>query len=141
MEGNGDPANRAPMRWDLATTQNPVLVWERRLINLRKTHAALRIGDYTPLQSSRLLAFARTTDKVRDTVFVIVNPTDQPVKETFGSRVGKIMSWGDLRDQLSTDHFPSINGLIKVDMPPKSIRILTPITDPMNGYSPYDRVP
>ena len=64
MTGGADPENRGPMRWDLVTADNPELAWMKRLIALRKAHRALRIGDYRTLESTNLLAFERTTDRV-----------------------------------------------------------------------------
>ncbi len=140
MEGQGDPQNRAPMRWDLVREDNPDYAFMKKLIQIRKAHPALRYGDFTALQSDKLLAFSRTTDKLRDTVFVLMNPTDEKVKEVFPGRVGRILSWGELRDQLGTGRARSINGMIEVEVPARSMMIMTLSTDPYGGYSPYDRV-
>jgi glycosidase len=141
MTGPGDPENRAPMRWDLANDQNPDLAWMRKIIAIRKSHPALRYGDFTALDTENLLAFTRTTDQLRETVLVVVNPTDSRRKEVFPTRIGRLMSWGEMQDILTWERIRSVEGLLTVEVPPRSIRILTPVVAPTNGYSPYNRVP
>lgn len=63
MTGGDDPANRGPMRWDLASDGNPEFVWMTKLITLRKQHRALRIGNFRLIDSDRLLAFERYTNR------------------------------------------------------------------------------
>ncbi|MFZ4506765.1 MAG: glycoside hydrolase family 13 protein [Fimbriimonas sp.] len=140
MRGAGDPQNRAPMRWDLVNDASPDLAWTRQLTQIRKEHPALRYGDFRALESDRLLAFVRSTDKFRDNVIVVVNPTTETVRETFPSRIGRFQSWGEARDVLGSPKIRSITGLLQVEVPPQSARIYVPITDPSNGYSSYDRI-
>lgn len=141
MTGAGDPQNRAPMRWDLVNDDNPNLAWVRRLLAVRKSHPALRYGDFTALDTDRLLAFVRTTGKVAETTFVVMNPTDETVKETFPTRVGRLMSWGGLKDVLSGKEARTINGLLSMEMAPRSVEILVPILNKVGGYTPYHRIP
>lgn len=141
MKGDGDPANRAPMRWDLVKADNPDLASTRRLVKIHNSHPALRYGDFQGLATERLLAFSRTTDRLRDSVIVVLNPTDQPVKETFPTRIGWLMSWGGLRDLLTGARAVSVNGMLTVDMKPKSAMILAPDLGPLEGSSPYFRIP
>ncbi len=141
MEGRGDPENRAPMRWDLANSQNRDYEWVRRLLVLRRTHPALRMGDFAALDTNRLLAFARTTDKVRDSTLVVINPTRETVKETFPTRVGRLMSWGELEDGLSLQRVKSVNGMVTIELPPHGIAVYAPVAEKNGGYSPYDRIP
>lgn len=138
MKGTGDPENRAPMRWDLANKNNADLAWMRKIVEIRKKHPALRYGNFTVFDSDKLLAFARTTNKVRDTVLVVLNPTDQEVKETLGVRLGRLFSWGELDDALTGEQTRSITGLMTVTVKPKSVLILTPRTE---GNDAYDRIP
>jgi cyclomaltodextrinase len=137
MTGAGDPANRAPMRWDLATPSNPTLAWVRRLTALRRTHPALRYGDVRFLSSERLLAFARVTDRVRDSVIVVVNPTSESVTETIPTRLGKLMSWGNLIDKIGGGRTVAVNGIIDVTVSPQSMLMLVPDV----SSSAYRRVP
>jgi glycosidase len=141
MQGAGDPQNRAPMRWDLVNDHNEALSWVRKLVSVRKAHPALRYGDFAALDTDKLLAFVRTTGKVSETVLVVVNPTHEPVEEVFATRVGRIMSWGQMRDVLSGREVPAINGLMQLKIDPQSVMILSPVIGTSGGYSPYHRVP
>ena len=140
IPGQGDPANRAPMRWDLVNGQNQDLTMVKQLAKLHRENPALRYGDFTALDTDKLLAFTRTTDKLRDTVIVIVNPTDLPVKEVFATRVGRLMSWGDMKDLLTGAHLNTVSGFITAEMKPKTAMILVPVIDKSKGYSAYDRI-
>lgn len=140
MPGNGDPANRAPMRWDLVTDSNPDLANVRKLIEVRRAHPALRYGDFTALRTDKLLAYIRTTDKLRQAMVVVVNPTDQPVEETFAVRIGQIMSWGQLKDTLSDEVVRVVTGQLTLKLPPKSSRIYAVVDDSSMGYSQYGRI-
>ncbi|MEI7576462.1 MAG: alpha-amylase family glycosyl hydrolase [Armatimonadota bacterium] len=140
MEGKDDPMNRAPMRWDLVSDSNPDLASTRKLVALRKESPALRYGDCLGLATEKLLGFVRTTDKVREAVIVVANPTSKAVTETFPSRVGRIMSWGELEDALSGTKYRSVNGMLTVTVPPKSVQVLRPITSATDGISRYHRI-
>lgn len=141
MQGAGDPQNRAPMRWDLVNDKNSNLSWIRRLIGIRKAHPALRYGDFAALDTDKLLAFVRTTGRIVDTTLVVVNPTREPVKEVFATRVGRLLSGGKLRDLFTGKQMNTINGLLTAEVAPQSVMILVPVSDKRGGYSPYHRVP
>jgi glycosidase len=140
MTGAGDPQNRAPMRWDSATDDNPDLHWIRRLTHLRHTLPALRYGDFTALQTEQLLAFTRTTDTPAETVLVVTNPTNTPITETFPTRIGWWMSGGELEDACTHERVHTVSGLVTLTLPPHSVRLYAPVRTPAYGYSPYDRV-
>jgi glycosidase len=140
MTGDGDPANRAPMRWDLATDKNQELTHVKKLIRIRKSHPALRLGDFLALDTNRLFAFVRTTDKVMDSVLVAANPTAEPVTETIAVRIGKLMSWGEMDDLLTGAKIHVINGLTTITVPPRSVALYAPSQQIQGGYSPYHRI-
>jgi len=139
MEGAGDPGSRGPMRWDLVSSKNLELTWTKRLVQIRKTHRALRIGDYVPLDSDRLLAFARTTDKALETVFVFANPTSETVKESVSTREGRLMNGGQLKDLIDGSTISTFSGIADVSVPPKSARVYV-MVKPTGGYTPYKRI-
>lgn len=134
IEGAGDPANRAPMRWDLLKSPNADYDWIKALIKIRKSSPALRHGDFRLLATKNIFGFARITDRVRDGAVVLVNPTGKEQTEVTSIRFGKVMSWGDLQDQVSKQRVQSVNGIIEVKMRPRSVMILTPVIG-----SVYDR--
>jgi glycosidase len=141
MEGVGDPGSRGPMRWDLATDENEEHVWMRKLIAMRRDNRALRIGDFRLLDSSRLLAFMRNTDRIAESLYVMANPTDQPVKEVLVIRDSKLMSYTRLDDLLSDRHFTVMAGTLTVEVPPRTVLVLKPAVDQeTENYTPYKRV-
>ncbi|HLO99651.1 MAG TPA: alpha-amylase family glycosyl hydrolase, partial [Fimbriimonas sp.] len=140
MEGGGDPENRAPMRWDLNTADNQTLAWTKKMIGIRGKNRALRFGDFHALQTEQLFAFTRTSGYLKDSVVVVVNPTSKPITETFAHRIGKLMGWQEMKDSLSTEKVFQKSGLMTITVPPKSIRILTPVMTRKNGFSPTDRI-
>ncbi|HRK30642.1 MAG TPA: glycoside hydrolase family 13 protein [Tepidisphaeraceae bacterium] len=142
MDGGGDPANRAPMRWDLVKDGNADLLWMRKLIALRKQNRALRIGEYRTVDTQKLLAFSRQTDRVAEHVLVVVNPTDKPIRELFTPRDSKLMSYARLRDQLDEAvEEIMVAGRIEMEVPAKTVRVLMPvIPDGASEYSAFKRV-
>ncbi|MFM7972210.1 MAG: alpha-amylase family glycosyl hydrolase [Betaproteobacteria bacterium] len=153
MTGGGDPAQRGPMRWDWVQPDHPELRWTRKLIQLRRSHRALRVGDFRLLDTQHLLAFERHTNRVADTVLVLANPSDQAVTETVALRNGMLMDDAPLQDALlaheahpQAAHRPEPlkvgAGFLTVTIAPWGVRVLTPLVpDPAKGYSVYKRIP
>ncbi|MFD2365237.1 alpha-amylase family glycosyl hydrolase [Pseudoduganella sp. GCM10020061] len=140
MTGEGDPAMRAPMRWDLVRDDNPTLGWTRQLVRLRKQHRALRIGDYRPVTSHRLFAFERHTDRARDTVIVLANPSSADVAETVMLGNSKLMNNWMMVDALTGAKIQLVSGLLDVKLPAHTVLVLVPELSPGGGYSAYKRV-
>ena len=138
MEGKGDPGSRGPMRWDLVKTTNPETRWIKKLIALRKSHPALRIGDYAALDTEKLLGFARKTDRALDTVFVLVNPSDEAITESVSCREGRLMNGGQLKDVLTGALVTSYSGMIDVRVPARTARVFEMVSP--KGYTPYKRI-
>lgn len=142
MDGGGDPEMRAPMRWDLATDDNPHLVWTRTLAQLHNEHRALRVGDFRMVETDRLLGFERYTDRVADTVVVLANPTDASVTETVMVANSKLMNPFIMTDLLGSGSAPVrvSCGLLNVTIPAHGFLVLSPEINPAGGYSSYKRV-
>ncbi|MES1147245.1 MAG: alpha-amylase family glycosyl hydrolase, partial [bacterium] len=140
MDGGGDPACRAPMRWDLVTSNNKDLAWVKQMVALRKANPALRYGDFKALRTNKLLAYLRTTDQLRQSVMVVVNPTDQAVTETFAVRIGRLMSWGEMKDAMGGQSIRAIAGQATVTMKPKSVCVFNVVDSTDMGYSQYSRI-
>lgn len=138
--GGIDPANRAPMRWDLVGDDNPTLALHRRLIDLRRRKRALRVGDLRWLVTDRLIGFERHTDRIDDAVFVLANPSPEPVAETALMPESKLMDIAGM-DELFTDrHHRNYRGTLAIELGPWQVAVLTPTTAPIDGYTPYKRV-
>jgi glycosidase len=143
MTGGDDPEMRAAMRWDLVTPENKALAWTRRLVAMHQQHRALRVGDYRPVSTGRLFGFERHTDRVADTVLVLVNPGDQAVTETVMVANSKLMDGTRMIDLLDAQGAPELRphaALMHVTMAPKSFRVLKPDVAPNGGYTNYKRV-
>ena len=146
MSGGEDPENRAPMRWDLATPDNPTLSFYRRLLKLRHGEPALRWGDFRRLHSEKLFAFLRRSLSAKETVVVIANPSDKPVTEFLQLRESKLQDVTPLRNILATDpskeSFVVFAGGIDVTIPAHEVFVLKPDVSPYpKGYDRYDRLP
>ncbi len=140
MTGGADPGMRAPMRWDRVRDDNPALAWTRQLVQWRKAHRALRVGEYRPITAQRLLAFERHTDRALDTIVVIANPGDTEVSETVMVANSKLMNHWDLVALDGSARVQVEAALLSVTLPPGGFLVLQPEASPGGGYSAYKRV-
>ncbi|WP_155949167.1 alpha-amylase family glycosyl hydrolase [Gayadomonas joobiniege] len=143
MQGGEDPEMRGPMQWQLNTPDNPHLHDLTALINMRNNYPALKIGDIRFINSERLIAFERYTDKVADSVFCLFNFSEQPVSEYLMTSNSSLMNMGGLINCLTGAHSQIYikAGLIQVTLPAKSFMFLAPDTKAKHGYTTYKRVP
>lgn len=123
MKGAGDPAQRAPMRWDLVDAKNPDWAHSQKLVKLRREVRALRIGDCRVMSAERVLAFLRTTERPLEAAIVLANPSNAPVTETWVVPDPTLMGYTLLRDALSGESVRVLRGTLKATIPPKSIRV------------------
>lgn len=140
MEGGDDPANRAPMRWDLVTEENEDYQWFRQLISVRNQSRALRVGEWRLLDSDSLLAFQRHTDRWNETAVIVANASALPVTEVVSVRDAKLMNFAPLIDRLSGREVALHSGMIEVEVPGHTAMILMPADKAGSDYSPYKRV-
>lgn len=140
MDGGGDPECRAPMRWDMVTDSNPDLKWIRALTSARKTHPSLKIGDMKVLRTKELLAYLRYTDKLREAVVVVINPTDHLVEEAIGTRLGRAMSYATYQDSLTGETLLAPDGILRPRMKPKSVALYSVVVPGWSDYDPHHRI-
>lgn len=142
MTGGEDPANRSPMRWDLVRSSNSTLQWTKQLIQLRKDHRALRIGNFRLVTSHKLLAFERYTDRVQDTVVVLANPGKTPVTERVLMANSKLMNGSSLVDLLNPNAKPVrvMASMATVTVPAGGFSVVAPDVRTAGGYSVFKRV-
>ncbi|HEX4858455.1 MAG TPA: glycoside hydrolase family 13 protein [Usitatibacteraceae bacterium] len=143
MTGGPDPENRGPMRWDLLRPDNPELVWMKQLVALRKQQRALRVGDFRLVESEKLFAFERHTDRALETVVVLANPANQPVTEKVMVANAYLMDDTPMVDLLNPQSaiITSIgSGFMLVTVPARSALVLAPKERALGGYSRYKRV-
>ncbi|MBN3490120.1 glycoside hydrolase family 13 protein [Acholeplasma equirhinis] len=141
MDGGFDPANRAPMRWDLVSEENKTLAWTKSLIKLHKDNRALKIGDFIPIDSDQLISFMRLTNNVKDTCIVVVNPTNQQVKETVLLKDSKLMNFSGFNYVFGKiEPVTLLAGLMEFNIEPYGFVVIKPKTEPEKSYTPYKRV-
>jgi cyclomaltodextrinase / maltogenic alpha-amylase / neopullulanase len=143
MTGGDDPEMRAPMAWDRVTTPpapGSSLAWTRQLIDLRRQHRALRVGDYRTLEATQLLAFERHTDRAGDSVIVLINPAATTVTETVMVTNSKLMDGTQLLNLLGGAPVELKASLINVTVPAHGYLLLKPKVQPVDGYTNYKRV-
>ena len=133
QEGGADPANRAPMRWDLVTDDNPALAFFRELAEMRRSRRALRVGDLRWLVTDRLIGFERHTDQVADAVVVLANPSCDPVSETVLVPDSKLMGMTGLVDLLTGESFQNNHATLSLELAPHQVAVLAPDTAPRNN--------
>lgn len=140
MSGGDEPACRAPMRWDWVNEENKTLEFFRKLIQLRKTHRALRIGDISWLETEQLFGFERLTDQVEDSVIVLANPSEKEITESVMIPDSKLMDLRPLTDLFTGRQATMYRSLLRVTLAPQEVLVMTPDTAPVAGYTPYKRV-
>ena len=144
MTGSADPENRGPMRWDLVHDDNPEFAWLRKLIALRKQNRALRVGNFRLVESERLLAFERYTDRALETIVVLANPSGTTITERVMIANAALMDYTPMFDLLSSANAPTVcivdAAFITVTVQPQTILVLMPGEHSLGGYSRYKRV-
>lgn len=141
MSGGNDPEMRAPMRWDLATPENEVFAFNKRLLAFRKAEPALRYGDFRRLHSAQCFAFLRRTNAVRETVVVVVNPNHHPVTESLQLRESKFQDYSFLKDPFTGNSYTVLGGMVDITLAAHEWAILKMDTsDYPKGYNRYDRL-
>jgi hypothetical protein len=141
MLGGDDPENRGPMRWDLVRPDNPELMWIKQLIAIRKQNRALRVGNFRLVDSERLLAFERYTDRALETVVILVNPSDAAITERVMIANAGLMDDTPMIDLLSPADTPPVGmvgaALMTVTVPAETIFVLVPRERSLGGYTRY----
>ena len=109
---------------------------------MRRALPALRIGQCAVLDTDALLGFMRTTDRVEETVIVLVNATDAPLTERLVLPDDRLMTGTPLSDRLSgTRAVCALDvGTAAVTVPARSALLLVPEIPVGPGYSPYRRI-
>ncbi len=104
----------------------------KKLIQIRKQHPALVRGDYALLsgRDDRALAYGRRDAASGDQVLVLLNRDDKPVSLDVALPSG--WSTGPLTDRLLGGVVVPVDGRVRVEVAPKSVRILAA---PMTGIA------
>lgn len=139
MTGGDDPGMRAPMRWDLVSDDNEWFSFTRSLVEARKEHRALRVGDVRFLESDTAIAFERFTDVTTESVVVVANPSAIPVRAHVLLSDARLVDGVDMGDVLGGGLVArAMNGWLALDLPAHTVVGLQPLVRP--GYSPLKRL-
>ncbi len=142
LEGGADPTQRGPMDWDLAhagsAAEQQTL---RKLLALRRQHPALQVGDYVPVAADRLLAFARRTATVRETVIALANPSHETITEPVCPRESWLLDSTPLRELVAGGHATMRSGRLEASVPPRTVQLWVAADDIPGRYSFLKRVP
>ncbi|MCW5942169.1 MAG: glycoside hydrolase family 13 protein [Fimbriimonadaceae bacterium] len=139
MPGGDDPRQRGSMKWDKVREDNADLAWTRKLVAMRRKVRALRVGDFRAMVGEKLLGFLRTTEKALEGTIVVANPTDAPVTEAMVVPDPTLMGYTLLKDELSGEKLRVFTGVIRVSVPPRTVRVLT-IDEEAIGRGQYKRM-
>jgi cyclomaltodextrinase / maltogenic alpha-amylase / neopullulanase len=141
MEGGDDPEMRGPMRWDRVAADHPELAWTRQLIALRRSHRALRVGEFRSAEASgNVLAFERHTDRAGDTVLVLINPAKMAAATKVMVANSKLMDGDNLIDLLGGGTYKLQGAMVETTLPAQTALVLKPRLTTPEGYSNYKRV-
>jgi len=139
--GGDDPLNRAPMNWQVVEKGNAYSKLHQQLIQLRKRHRSLRIGDIKFLESDRLISYIRTTDRYDEVVVVVLNPTDKPIQEMIMITDPILKSHNKFINIMTGEVVTTSYGIfLPIMILAKSSYILKPDLSPLQGYSPYKNI-
>jgi glycosidase len=128
MAGESDPLCRAGMIWDERRWNTRLYETYRRLIALRRAHAALTHGGFEPLTVfNAVYAYHRFLDE--ESVVVVLNPREacQDVRVPLGRAAGRATTW---EDALTGEHFAAHEGmLVLARLPSRAGYVLLPRKD------------
>ena len=139
--GGDDPLNRATMNWKTAESGNQYSKLHSKLIQIRKQHRALRIGDIKFLESDQLVSFLRYTNHYDECIVVVMNPTNNPVTEMITITYPLLKSHNKFINLFTGEVMVISYGImLPVTIPAKSTYILKPDLSPVHGYSAYKNI-
>ena len=126
------PLNRNDMPWGArdvmpgkgAARDEALRDFYKKLIQIRKQHPALTRGDYTLLtgRDDPALAYGRRDVASGDQVLVLVNRDDKPAAVDIALPTG--WSTAPLTDRLQGGDVAPVDGRVRLQLEPKSVRIL-----------------
>jgi alpha-glucosidase len=138
MTGGPDPANRQPMRWDAAESPCDIHRTIRHLAGIRRHSPALLEGGYLPMPqpgTADLLAFARTTSRASETVVVLLNASDSPLRARVFAPHSHLFDALPMRDLLGRAQDTRMaSGRFDVDLPPWGVALYAPEDGTIPGY-------
>jgi cyclomaltodextrinase / maltogenic alpha-amylase / neopullulanase len=141
MEGGTDPENRAPMAWHLNHDHNQTKQFVIKLIQMRQTQYALKVGDFKRLVCEKVFAFVRVGDAIMDDVYVIMNVLDQPISDIILIDDSNVMNYAsyDILEGYAM-HMHVSAGVMEIKLEPYGYVVFKIHTKSKDGYTSYKRI-
>jgi len=142
MQGEGDPYCRQPMLWQEDLQGNEAYCFYLKLIDEYKKTKGINSGRFKQLSSSdsEVVCFERTSDEIRDTRFVIANPTNKMISACIITENSSLMNYSKIKDVFSEIEFEIFSSCIDAVIPPKFAGVFK-IKEERSSYNPYKRIP
>ena len=144
MEGEGDPLNRAPMRWNEDNWNKDILKLYQQMIRLRKERVELCHGEFLELSNwlnNGVVAYFRyIRDDPKQCSLIIVNPTDE--KKTFRLFVpySYLLSDVIMEDVFTGKRVMNIDSYLDIEIEPRKGTVYIPDYLYKDNYSFYKRI-
>jgi len=141
FSGNGDPFCRETMKWEKTKEKNEISDFYKILIHEFKNSEGLNSGDFIKLYSENknIIAFERYSEKIRETRFVLINPTDRKTDCIIYTKNSSLMNYSKIKDVLSGTELEVFNSYIKASLPPNFSGIFK-IKEEPEKYNFYKRI-
>ncbi len=123
MTGASDPDNRRMMRFDeeLSDGEKKTLNEVSKIINLRKSHTALRYGDFYTLNADKNI-YAYTRSDMNERLLVVLNKSDDTQRVSLKIPASYLTQ--TVVDVLTNDKFPCERDIATLVIEGKSWKIL-----------------
>lgn len=119
MTGASDPDNRRMMRFgnELSVYEKKMLEVVRKSINLRKSHSALRYGDFLTVQADENI-YAYIRSDLNERIMVVLNKSNKSVKVLL--KIPAVYGIKSVSDLLTNEKVEIVNNNINLTIPPVS---------------------
>lgn len=138
LDGGKDPECRKTMVWDRSKWDLDMFEFYKKLIALRKSEIALKVGSFEVLNNEPLV-FLRRAPYVLDDVIVAVNPGEER-KVAVSVKDGRLLDRTVFVDLFTQEQFKLTSGVLRFEIAEKSFRILKPLNEIVRGYNQYKRI-
>ncbi len=142
MQGEGDPYCRQPMLWQGDLRNNDSYNFYLKLIDEYKNVKGINCGKIKQLLASdkEIVCFERSSNEIRDTRWVIVNPTNKEISTCIITDNSSLMNYSKIRDVFSETEFEIFSSCIDAVIPPKFAGVFK-IDEEKSRYNSYKRIP
>jgi len=138
IEGGGDPECRATMKWNEEEWDKELREFYKKLITIRKSETALKIGTFEVLNKEPLV-FYRRTPHILDGMIVAINKGEKK-SVTVSVPDGRLLAGTCFTDLITGEEFWITAGVMRIDIPAKGFRLLRVTNKTKDGYNMYKRI-